>query len=136
MINIDPDKINFDDKEAVKKLIIALLKAIEHLLKENALLREKNQQLRDKMARLKGENGKPKIRPSVPAREPLSSEPKSKRWSKGSKKDKAKVDRQITVSVDCPLPPDAHYACCKMAVMSMFRRLQKRVSLQNRNASK
>jgi len=28
MINIDPDKINFDDKESVKKLIIALLNTI------------------------------------------------------------------------------------------------------------
>ncbi len=28
IINIDPDKINFDDKESVKELIIALLNTI------------------------------------------------------------------------------------------------------------
>jgi len=38
IINIDPDKINFDDKESVKELIIALLNTIEHLVQENAKL--------------------------------------------------------------------------------------------------
>ncbi len=117
IINIDPDKINFDDKESVKELIIALLNTIEHLVQENAKLREENQQLRDKIANLKGEKGKPKIRPSVPARESLSSKLKSQRWSKGSKKDKIKVDRQVTVSVDRPLPPDAHFACYRKVVI-------------------
>ena len=83
IINIDPDKINFDDKESVKELIIALLNTIEHLVQENAKLREENQQLRDEIANLKGEKGKPKIRPSVPAREPLSPKLKSQRMVKG-----------------------------------------------------
>jgi regulator of replication initiation timing len=117
IINIDPDKINFDDKESVKELIIALLNTIEHLVQENAKLREENQQLRDKIANLKGEKGKPKIRPSVSAREPLSSKQKSQRWSKGSKKDKIKVDRQVTVSVNRPLPPDTHFACYRKVVI-------------------
>jgi regulator of replication initiation timing len=117
IININPDKINFDDKESVKELIIALLNTIEHLVQENAKLREENQQLRDEIARLKGEKGKPKIRPNVPAREPLSPKPKSKGWSKGSKKDKVKVDRQVTVSVDRPLPLDAHFACYRKVVI-------------------
>ena len=117
IINIDPDKINFDDKESVKELIIALLNTIEHLVQENAKLIEENQQLRDEIANLKGEKGKPKIRPSVPAREPLSPKLKSQRWSKGSKKDKIKVDRQVTVSVDRPLPPDAHFACYRKVVI-------------------
>jgi regulator of replication initiation timing len=116
-VNIDPDKINFDDKESVKELIIALLNTIEHLVQENAKLREENQQLRDEIARLKGEKGKPKIRPSVPSRELLSPKPKSKEWSKDSKKDKVKVDRQVTVSVDRPLPPDAHFACYRKVVI-------------------
>ena len=117
IINIDPDKINFDDKESVRELIIALLNTIEHLIQENAKLREENQQLRDVIANLKGEKGKPKIRPSVPAREPLSPNLKPKGWSKGSKKDKIKVDRQVTVPVDCPLPPDSHFACYRNVVI-------------------
>ena len=117
IINIDPDKINFDDKESVKELIIALLNTVEHLIQENAKLREEIQQLRDEIANLKGEKGKPKIRPSVPAREPLSPNLKPKGWSKGSKKDKIKVDRQVTVPVDCPLPPDSHFACYRKVVI-------------------
>ena len=117
IINIDPDKINFDDKESVKELIIALLNTIEHLVQENAKLREENQQLRDEIARLKGEKGKPKIRPSVPAREPLLPKSKSKGWSKGSKEDKVKVDRKVTVSLDRPLPPDAQFACYRKVVI-------------------
>jgi cell division septum initiation protein DivIVA len=57
IINIDPDKINFDDQESVKELIIALLNTIEHLVQENARLREENQHLKDEIARLKGEKG-------------------------------------------------------------------------------
>ena len=117
IINIDPDKINFDDKESVKELIIALLNTIEHLVQENAKLREENQQLRDEIARLKGEKGKPKIRPSVPAREPLLPNSKSKGWSKGSKEYKVKVDRKVTVSLDRPLPPDAQFACYRKVVI-------------------
>jgi len=94
IVNLDPEKINFDDKESVKELTIALLNTIEHLVQENAKLREENQQLKDEIAQLKGEKGKPKIRPNVPAREPFIPKPKSKGWSKGSKKDKVKVDRQ------------------------------------------
>lgn len=116
-INLDPDKINFDDKESVKELIIALLNTIEHLVQENAKLREENQELKDEIARLKGEKGKPKIRPNVPARESLAPKPKSKGWSKSSKKDKVKVDRQVTVPVDSPLPPDAYFTCYRKVVI-------------------
>lgn len=117
IINIDPDKINFNDKESVKELIIALLNTIEHLVQENAKLREENQHLRDEIASLKGEKGKPKIRPNVPISEQISPRPKSKGWSKGSKKDKVKVDQQITVSVERPLPSDAHFACYRKVVI-------------------
>jgi hypothetical protein len=66
---------------------------------------------------LKGEKGKPKIRPNVPVIKPLSPKPKSKGWSKDSKKDKVKVDRQITVSVDRTLPQDVHFACYRKVVI-------------------
>ncbi len=70
IINIDPDKIDFDDKDAVKNIIIALLGTIEHLVQRDTKHQEVEQQLRDEIAILKGEKGKPKIRPNVPAREP------------------------------------------------------------------
>ena len=117
IINLDPEKINFDDKESVKELTIALLNTIEHLVQENAKLREENQQLKDEIAQLKGEKGKPKIRPNIPAREPLIPKPKSKGWSKGSKKDKVKVDRQVTIPVHCSLPSDARFACYRKVLI-------------------
>jgi cell division septum initiation protein DivIVA len=77
IINLDPDKINFEDKDEVKAIFIALLNTIEHLVQENNRLREENQQLKDEIARLKGEKGKPRMKSSVPAREP--SVPKTRR---------------------------------------------------------
>jgi len=117
IINLDPEKINFDDKESVKELTIALLNTTEHLVQENAKLREENQQLKDEIAQLKGEKGKPKIRPNIPAREPFIPKPKSKGWSKGSKKDKVKVDRQVTIPVHCSQPSDARFACYRKVLV-------------------
>jgi len=39
LISLDVDKINFDDKESVKSLIITLLNVVEQLLQENRQLR-------------------------------------------------------------------------------------------------
>jgi regulator of replication initiation timing len=117
IINLDPENINFDDKESVKKIIISLLSAIEALIQENARLKAENQQLKDEIARLKGEKGKPKIPPNVPAREAQIPKPKSKGWSKESKKDKIKVDRQIKVPIEGPLPKDARFVCWRKVVI-------------------
>jgi hypothetical protein len=117
IINVDPDKIDFQDIDAVKKIIIALLGTIEYLVQRDIKLREENQQLRDEIATLKGEKGKPKIRPNVPARENPVPKPKSERWSKGSKKDKVKVDRQVTVPVKGTLPSDARFMCYRKVVI-------------------
>ena len=109
LISLDVDKINFDDKESVKSLIITLLNVIEQLLQENQRLRVEVQQLRDEIARLKGEKGKPKIAPNVPPSEPkLQPEEKPKTWSKGSKKPKIKIDRVVLLNINPEtLPPDA-----------------------------
>ena len=55
LISLDVDKINFDDKESVKSLIITLLNVVEQLLQENRQLRVELQLSRDENARLKGE---------------------------------------------------------------------------------
>jgi hypothetical protein len=109
LISLDVDKINFDDKESVKSLIITLLNVVEQLLQENQQLRVEVQQLKDENARLKGEKGKPKIAPNVPAREPkLLPAEKSKKWSKDSKMPKIKIDRVVLLKINPDtLPPDA-----------------------------
>ena len=109
LISLDVDKINFDDKESVKSIIITLLNVIEQLLQENQRLRVEIQQLRDENARLKGEKGKPKIAPNVPPSEPKHQpEEKPKTWSKGSKKPKIKIDRAVLLKIDPEtLPRDA-----------------------------
>lgn len=117
IIDLDPDKINFDDKDEVKAIFVALLNTIEHLVQENTRLREENQQLKDEISRLKGEKGKPRINPNVPAREPSVPKARSKNWSKGSKKDKVKVDREVTVPVECPLPTDARFVGYRKVVI-------------------
>ena len=66
IINLDVDEINFDDKEAMKELIIQLLSTIEQLAQSNQDLRKENQQLKDEINRLKGEKGRPKILPDNP----------------------------------------------------------------------
>lgn len=117
IIDLDPDKINFEDKDEVKAIFVALLNTIEHLVQENTRFREEIQQLKDENARLKGEKGKPRIKPNVPAREPSIPKPRSKNWSKGSKKDKVKVDREVTVPVECPLPTDARFVGYRKVVI-------------------
>jgi hypothetical protein len=109
IISLDVDKINFDDKESAKSLIITLLNVVEQLLQENRQLRVEVQQLRDENARLKGEKGKPKIAPNVPPRESqLPPAEKSKKWSKDSKKPKIKIDRVVSLKINPEtLPPDA-----------------------------
>jgi hypothetical protein len=111
LISLDVDKINFDDKESVKSLIITLLNVIEQLLQENQQLRVEVQQLKDENARLKGEKGKPKISPNVSSREPKHpSTEMSKEWTKDSKIPKIKIDRVVSLKMNPEtLPPDAVY---------------------------
>jgi hypothetical protein len=123
LINLDVDKINFDDKESVKSLIITLLNVIEQLLHENQQLRIEVQRLRDENARLKGEKGKPKIAPNVPSREPrLPPAEESKKWSKGSKKPKIKTDRVVFLKINPEtLPPDVIYRGYRSIVIQNIR---------------
>lgn len=110
IVNLDVDKIDFDDKELLKRLISLLLNTIELQAREIQLLRGENQRLKDEISHLKGEKGKPKIRPNVPPREKSPKTVKRKKWSKSSKNSKIKIDREVHISVDdSDLPLDAIY---------------------------
>jgi hypothetical protein len=123
LISLDVDKINFDDKESVKSLIITLLNVVEQLLQENRQLRVELQQSRDENARLKGEKGKPKIAPNVPPHEPqLPLAEKSKKWSKDSKKPKIKIDRVVSLKINPEtLPPDAVFKGHRSIIIQNIR---------------
>ncbi len=82
IINLDVDKINFDDKEAMKELILQLLSTIEQLAQSNQELRKDNQQLKDEINRLKGEKGRPKILPDNPEYQANVPKEKPKKWHK------------------------------------------------------
>jgi hypothetical protein len=110
IINLDVEKIDFDDKELLKGLFLLLLNRIELLVQENQLQREEIQLLKDEIAHLKGEKGKPKIPPNVPPREKSPKTMKSKKWSKNSKNPDIKIDREVHIEVDKSiLPSDAVY---------------------------
>lgn len=93
IINLDIEKIDFDDKVLLKRLFLLLLNRIELLAQENQLLREQIQLLKDENAHLKGEKGKPKIPPNVPTKEKSPKTVKRKKWSKSSKNPEIKIDR-------------------------------------------
>jgi hypothetical protein len=110
IINLDVEKIDFDDKELLKRLFLLLLNRIELQAQEIQLLNEQIQLLKDQNAHLKGEKGKPKIPPNVPPREKSPKTVKSKKWSKSSKNPEIKIDREVHIAVDEKvLPSDAVY---------------------------
>jgi hypothetical protein len=108
--NLDVEKINFEDKEAVRELILRLLNTVEQLSQSNQDLCKENQQLKDEINRLKGEKGKPKIRSNNPEYQADAPKETPKRWHKESKKPKIKIDRTEYIKIDKSiLPPDAKH---------------------------
>ena len=108
--NLDVEKINFEDKEAVRELILRLLNTVEQSAQSNQDLRKENQQLKDEINRLKGEKGKPKIRSNNPEYQADAPKEVPKRWHKESKKPKIKIDRTEYIKIDKSiLPPDAKH---------------------------
>jgi len=108
IIELDVEKIDFYDKDLLKRLFLLLLNRIELLAQENQRLREQNQLLKDEIAHLKGEKGKPKIPPNVPSREKSAKTAKPKKWSKRPKTADIKIDREVHIDVDKSiLPSDA-----------------------------
>jgi hypothetical protein len=110
IVALDIEKIDFDDKELLKRLFLLLLNRIELQAHEIQHLRNENQLLKDEIAHLKGEKGKPKIPPNVPPREKSPKPVKPKKWSKSSKNPEIKIDREVHIGVDKSiLPPDSVY---------------------------
>jgi hypothetical protein len=113
LTDFDPNQIQ--DLEDARKVIVLLLNLVEEVKQENDQLRETIQQLRDEINRLKGEQGKPDIKPDKKKEEQNdhSSEKERrqpKKWQKGSKLDKVKVDRTEVLRVDkSELPTDAEF---------------------------
>ena len=66
IVALDVEKIDFDDKDLLKKLILMLLNRTELQAQEIQRLREEKQRLKDEIAHLKGEKGKPKVTTQVP----------------------------------------------------------------------
>jgi len=107
----DLDINNIRDLDDALDVIRKLLNLFETLHQENLELKKQNQQLQDEIHRLKGEQGKPKIKPSKKNPKQYSSEKerkKSKKRKKRSKKDRIKTHETQTCYVDKSiLPKDA-----------------------------
>lgn len=107
----DPNQIK--ELDSARQAIGLLLNLVEELKSESDALRAENQELRDEINRLQGEQGQPTIKPGKKQSQDHSSEKerrRSKKWRKGSKVDKVKIDREETLSVDqSQLPADAEF---------------------------
>lgn len=107
----DPETIQ--DLASARTAIRGLLNLLEEMQTENQGLRKQVGELRDEINRLKGEQGRPKIKANKQADESQahSSEKERQRprtWSKGSKNDQVRIDREERLSVDTSeLPADA-----------------------------
>ena len=103
VITLNPDGIDFSDKDAVKSLILKLLNIIEQqsqIIKEQ---QEQIQSLKDGINRLKGEKGKPKFSSNVSKKDEDilgTNKENKKNWTKSEKKSRIKIDKTIHIEVD------------------------------------
>ena len=113
IITLDPEGIDFDNREAVRALIIKLLNIIESQAQLIHELQNENQSLKDEINRLKGEKGKRKCSSKVCKEDkdiPTPSTEQKKRWRKSAKKPGIKIGRTEYIRVDRDiLPPDAEH---------------------------
>jgi len=121
LTDFDPNQIQ--DLEGARQAIVLVLNLVEGVKQENDQLRETVQQLRDEISRLKGEQGKPDIKPDKKKgeRNDHSSEKERrtpKKWKKGSKLDKIKINREQILHVDkSELPADAEFKGYEQAII-------------------
>lgn len=110
---LDPKQIT--NLDGARQAIMLLLNLVEELKQENGSLRDEVQQLRDEINRQKGEQGKPKIKPSKKGKSAgnYSSEQERRQANphrKSSKLNKIEVNREEKLLVDHrQLPPDAQF---------------------------
>jgi len=117
IIALDIDKINFDDKESLRALILQMFNTIEQLAQANQDLRAENQELKDEINRLKGEKGRPKILPRVTDYQSNTKIEKPEKWHKSSKKPQIKIDRTEYIRLDKSiLPADAKHCGYRRAI--------------------
>jgi FtsZ-binding cell division protein ZapB len=113
------------DLEGARQAITALLNLVEELREENQALRGEVQDLRDEVNRLKGEQGKPDIKANKGKASDHSSEKerrKPKRWRKGSKVNRIRIDRDERLEVDrSTLPADAEFKGLEEVVVQDIR---------------
>ena len=110
IISIDINNIDFNDKEAVKALILQLLSTIDQQAQVIQDLRKETQQLKDELNRSKGEKGRPTILPNNSDYKSKLPADKSNKWHKSTKKPKIKIDRTEYIRIDrSVLPPDAKH---------------------------
>ena len=112
LTDFDPTQIQ--DLGGARQAIRLLLNLVEELKSENDALREEVQKLRDEVNRLQGEQGRPSVKSNKkqPAADHSSEKERRrpKKWRKGSKVDKIKVDREEIVPIDQDqLPEDAEF---------------------------
>jgi len=112
LTGFDPNQIK--DLDGARQAIGLLLNLVEELKSENDALREEVQKLRDEVNRLQGEQGQPTVKPGKKKpKQDHSSEKerrRPKKWGKGSKVDKIKIDREETLSLEqSHLPADAQF---------------------------
>jgi hypothetical protein len=112
LAGFDPTQIQ--DLDGARQAIVKLLNLVEELKSENDALREEGQKLRDENHRLQGEQGQPDIKPDrkLPKGDHASEKERRRprKWGKGSKLDKVKIDREQRLKVDREqLPADAEF---------------------------
>ena len=91
----DIDIQNIRDLDDALDCIKKLFNLVETLNQDNQELKRQNQELRDEVNRLKGEQGKPKIKPSKKNPSQYSSEKERKRPKKRKKRRRRKNDALI-----------------------------------------
>ena len=99
-VSLKLPNISEDDKTPIVVQLLALIEQQASIIAQQA---EQIQLLKDEIARLKGQNPKPKIRPSSLEKKKKSKSKKSKSKRPGSKKRKKTAQLQIHETIPIPL---------------------------------
>jgi hypothetical protein len=132
--NFNPQMIQ--DVEGARQAIVLLLNLVEELKQDNIAQRAEIQRLRDENNRLKGEQGKPKIKPSKKPTANHSSEEERRpqepqKRQKRKKIAEVKIDRHEIVAIDkTKLPEDAEFKGYESVVVQDLRIETNNISFQ------